>query len=81
MHPCDLQSSMLKGCLPSHDEQGAIEDEARRRNVRRIYYAMIAEFDAMVGLYIDAVEKAGLADNTVFIVTSDVSLERSEGKS
>ena len=71
MHPCDLQSSMLKGCLPSDEEQAAIEDRARRRNIRRIYLAMIAEFDAMVGLYVDAVREAGVADNTIFIVTSD----------
>ena len=32
---------------------------------------MIAEFDAMVGRYIDAVKEAGLSDNTVFILTSD----------
>ena len=71
MHPCDLQSSMLKGCLPSDEEQAAIEDRARRRNIRRIYLAMIAEFDAMVGLYVDSVREAGVADNTIFIVTSD----------
>ena len=32
---------------------------------------MIAEFDAMVGAYIDAVKAAGRFNNTVFIVTSD----------
>ena len=48
-----------------------VEQYYRRRNVRRIYYAMIAEFDAMVGRYMDTVNEAGLWDNTVFIVTSD----------
>ena len=71
MHPCDLQSSMLKGCIPSYSERESVEDYYRKRNVRRIYYSMIAEFDAMVGRYIDAVKEAGLSDNTVFIVTSD----------
>merc|ERR550537_1377376 len=32
---------------------------------------MIAEFDAMVGAYVQAVEDAGKSQNTVFIVTSD----------
>ena len=71
MHPCDLQSSMLKGCIPNYLERESVDDYYRKRNVRRIYYAMIAEFDAMVGRYIDAVKDAGLSDNTVFIVTSD----------
>ena len=71
MHPCDLQSSMLKGCVPSYSEREPVEDYYRKRNVRRIYYAMIAEFDAMVGRYMEAVEKAELSDNTIFIVTSD----------
>lgn len=34
-------------------------------------YAMILEFDAMVGKYIDAIQEAGVAENTVLIVTSD----------
>ena len=71
MHPCDLQSSMLKGCIPRYSERESVEDYYRKRNVRRIYYAMIAEFDAMVGRYVDAVKEAGLSDNTVFILTSD----------
>ena len=37
MHPCDLQSSMLKGCLGSAETAPALEAEGRRRNVRRIY--------------------------------------------
>jgi predicted AlkP superfamily pyrophosphatase or phosphodiesterase len=32
---------------------------------------MIAEFDAMVGEYVAAVEDAGLTARTIFIVTSD----------
>ncbi len=71
LHPCDLQSSMLKGCTPSDDEAIGFYDHYRRRNIRRIYYAMIAEFDAMVGAYIDAVDEAGETENTYFIVTSD----------
>jgi len=71
MHPCDLQSSMLKRCLPSNDTVGSIEDPYRRRNIRRIYAAMVAEFDDMVGAYMTAAKEAGVWNNTVFIVTSD----------
>ncbi|EDQ84361.1 uncharacterized protein MONBRDRAFT_34742 [Monosiga brevicollis MX1] len=63
LHPCDLQSVMLKGCLPNQDNATAVTNfysKDRRRRVRRIYYAMIAEFDAMVGEYMQAVEDAGL---------------------
>ena len=71
LHPCDFQSSMLKGCLPSDNESQSFYAIARRRKIRQIYYAMIAEFDAMVGKYMDAVKQAGVWNNTVWIVTSD----------
>ena len=74
LHPCDLQSSMLKGCIPPLDNVTATEwyySRDRRRNIRRIYYSMIAEFDAMVGAYMDAIRDIGEWENTVFIVTSD----------
>lgn len=96
VHPCDFQSSMLKGCFPintttlsntedSDDINFVLHSKERRRNIRRIYYAMVAEFDAMVGRYISTImdelvaadnndnNYAGdsFANNTVFIVTSD----------
>ena len=71
LHPCDLQSSMLKGCLPTDEEADEFYSVKRRRNIRRIYYAMIAEFDRMVGEYVAAVRDAGVEDNTVFVITSD----------
>ena len=72
MHACDLQSSMLKGCLGSAATAAYVEAPSRRRNVRRVYYAMIAEFDEMVGAYMDAVRAvAGAWERTVWIVTSD----------
>jgi arylsulfatase A-like enzyme len=76
MHPCDFQSSMLKGCMPppgtkidgnGHD----FYTDAHRKWIRSIYYAMIAEWDAMVGAYVDTVKKAGVWDNTVTIISSD----------
>lgn len=71
LHPCDLQSSMLKGCTPSDKDSAAFYSPDRRRRIRRIYLAMVAEFDAMVGAYMTAVEAAGVWNETVFIVTSD----------
>ena len=62
---------MLKGCLPSEGTKPFIEAESRRRNIRRVYYAMIGEFDEMVGAYVEGVAAAGAAASTVFIVTSD----------
>ena len=72
MHPCDLQASMLKGCIGSAKQRSALEDEGRRRRLRRIYYSMVAEFDDMVGAYMDAVRsKPGAWESTIWIVTSD----------
>lgn len=71
MHPCALQSSMLKGCIPDAEGAEDFYSLERRRNVRRVYLAMIAEFDAMVGEYITAVADAGLMGRTIFVVTSD----------
>lgn len=85
LHPCDLQASMLKGCIPNLDNATAVAwyySKKRRRNIRRIYYAMIAEFDAMVGAYMDAIRDSGEWDNTVFIVTSDhgdMQMEHQQG--
>ena len=77
LHPCDLQSSMLKGCIPAGGNTSkaavAFYDPARRRRLRQIYLAMIAEFDAMVGLYMQSLETSAKDawDNTIWIVTSD----------
>jgi arylsulfatase K len=48
---------------------GFSEDTIRR--VRRIYYAMCAEADAMVGEMLATLERTGLADRTYVIFTSD----------
>merc|ERR1711907_723813 len=73
MHPCDFQSSMLKGCLPPNNtEPGSyFYSKEHRIKIRTIYLAMVAEFDAMVGEYVKAVKDSGKYENTVFIVTSD----------
>ena len=41
------------------------------RKVRRIYYAMCCETDAMVGELLDDMDRLGLADHTYFIFSSD----------
>jgi arylsulfatase K len=71
MHPCDFQSSMLKGCLPPKATAGNFYTAAHRVHIRTIYLAMVAEFDAMVGEYVKAVKDIGKFGNTIFIVTSD----------
>jgi arylsulfatase K len=40
-------------------------------DIRRTYFAMIAELDAMAGEVVRAVDELGLRDNTYFIFTSD----------
>eukprot|EP00755_Sulcionema_specki_P019737 Sspe_Gene.70221::Locus_41454_Transcript_2_4_Confidence_0.286_Length_1886::g.70221::m.70221/K12376/ARSK; arylsulfatase K len=71
LHPCDFQSTMLKGCAASDATSSSFYSHERRRMVRAVYYAMIAEFDAMVGAYMDTVRTAGIWDTTVFIVCAD----------
>lgn len=71
MHPCDFQSSMLKGCLPPEATAGDFYSTKHRIHIRTVYLAMVAEFDAMVGEYIKAVQDSGKFNNSVFIVTSD----------
>jgi arylsulfatase K len=41
------------------------------RKVRRTYFAMIAEFDAMLGELLASLDEPGLRENTSVIVTSD----------
>ncbi len=72
LHPCIRLSAEQKSSLNLTDDE--ILD------IRRYYYAMVAEVDAMAGTIIDALEKAGLADNTFVIFTSDhgeMSMEHS----
>ncbi len=46
-------------------------DEAMARNLRHGYYAAISYMDAQVGLILDALEKEGLAANTVVVLWGD----------
>jgi len=67
MHPEDFRASLLKGM---GGEDTCCSDEYKVE-VRRHYFAMIAEFDAMVGELMAAVEESGQAGDTMVIVTSD----------
>jgi arylsulfatase K len=73
LHPCDFQATMLKGCLPRNSSEApSVYSLERRKHIRAIYYAMILEFDSMVGKYLDSLEAFdGVAENTIVIVTSD----------
>eukprot|EP00043_Microstomoeca_roanoka_P002730 m.39995 g.39995 ORF g.39995 m.39995 type:complete len:549 (-) comp11678_c0_seq1:123-1769(-) len=66
MHPEDLQSSMKK-----HMASDLCCNDTFKVDVRQHYYAMIAEYDAILGTVLDAVDDAGVWNNTYMIVTSD----------
>ena len=48
-----------------------IVDDATARTLRHGYYAAISYMDAQVGLVLDALEKEGLAQNTVIVLWGD----------
>jgi arylsulfatase A-like enzyme len=51
-------------------EQDKLTDDLRRRCIQA-YYASISFMDAQVGRVVDALERLGLADNTIIVFTSD----------
>ncbi|MFM8435801.1 MAG: sulfatase [Planctomycetia bacterium] len=51
-------------------EQEAMTD-AQRRQAQQAYRASVSFLDAQVGRVLDALDKAGLADNTMVVFTSD----------
>jgi iduronate 2-sulfatase len=51
-------------------EQDALTDDLRRQ-CRQAYYASISFMDAQVGRVVDALDRLGLADNTIIVFTSD----------
>jgi len=63
-HPCIQFQRRSKGWRYGYDEETV-------RSVRRIYFAMCAEADALVGAVYDAVQRLGLADSTYFVFSSD----------
>ncbi len=75
VHPCDKQATMKKGCALPADyptESGPGQNtDAHKRAIRAGYYAMIAEYDDMVGAYVQAVEDAGMIDSTIIVCAAD----------
>lgn len=63
-HPARLHQRMAKGV------DGSMDDAAIRQ-MRRVYFAMCAEADAMVGAVYDTLSELGLAKDTQFIFSSD----------
>lgn len=51
-------------------EQDKLTDDLRRQ-CRQAYYASISFMDAQVGRVIDALDRLGLAENTIIVFTSD----------
>ena len=51
-------------------EQDKLTDNLRRQ-CRQAYYASISFMDAQVGRVVDALDRLGLADNTIIVFTSD----------
>lgn len=64
LHPVMRYMSATKATL------GEFSDKEIRA-VRRTYFAMIAELDAMIGEIMDTVDELDLTDSTYFIYTSD----------
>ena len=63
-HPCIQFQQRSKAWRYGFDDETV-------RTIRRIYFAMCAEADAMVGAVYDAMQRLGLADNTYFVFSSD----------
>lgn len=63
-HPFDLYQRNSKGWRYGFDEETV-------RTVRRIYFAMIAEADHLIGRLMEALDDSGLRENTTVIFTGD----------
>jgi iduronate 2-sulfatase len=65
------QADLPPAALGSYKkEQDALTDDLRRRALQA-YYASISFMDAQVGRVLDALDRHGLADDTVIVLTSD----------
>lgn len=63
----DLPIAALGSYKP---EQDKLTDDLRRQCVQA-YYASVSFVDTQVGVVLDALERLGLADNTIIVLTSD----------
>ena len=58
------------GLASAHPEQETMTDDQRRQCIQA-YYASISFMDAQVGRVVDALDRLGLAENTIIVFTSD----------
>ncbi|MDH3450829.1 MAG: choline-sulfatase, partial [Gammaproteobacteria bacterium] len=63
----DPHARRLRDAMGMHENISA----AQVRNARRAYYGSTSYIDAKIGELLQALQEAGVADNTVIIVTSD----------
>jgi iduronate 2-sulfatase len=65
------QEDMPKAALGSRKAEQDGMTDAQRRQAQQAYRASISFLDAQVGRVLDALDKSGLADNTIVVFTSD----------
>jgi len=69
--PMKDQEGVPAGAYASYKkEQDSLTDDLRRE-IRQAYYASTSFMDAQVGKVVDAVDRLGLANNTVIVFNSD----------
>ncbi|WP_152053953.1 sulfatase [Tautonia marina] len=66
----DQQDIPPAGLMSAKREQDKLTDELRREAIQA-YYASISFMDAQVGRVLDALDRLGLAENTIVVMTSD----------
>lgn len=65
------QADLPAAALGSYKKEQDQLTDPLRREVVQAYYASISFMDAQVGRIVDALDRLGLADNTVIVFTSD----------
>ncbi len=65
------QMDMPAMALGSHKKEHKLLTDDLRRQAKQAYYASITFMDAQVGHVLDALDRLGLAENTIVVFTSD----------
>src|SRR5207248_2793930 len=68
--PAKMTGVPVAALLSRKAEQDAMTDD-QRREAARAYHAVTTFMDAQLGKVVDALERLGLAGNTVIVMTSD----------
>ncbi len=71
--PADYLSTLPEACVATlgAKKQNIDLPEATKREAMQAYYASITFMDAQLGRVLDALERVGLADKTIVLMTSD----------